>query len=323
MTGSYDYVIIDSPPHIGLLTANALFAAEEVIIPIEPSFFSLHGLAKIFETIDSVQRTRGKKIRIHALMTRFEKRMRLAREIQEEVKKYFHEQMFLTAIDENIRLKESAAVGKSIVDFDRDSAGFKNYMNLAIELIERGLILQAGEEEETKAPAPIPVPEEPIPFPISVPVIPIAPEIEKPAASNPEIGTELTAVSSGTQVRCTLEHQDIDFDPKGLKPRKVLSGILFSYLNSKAAAVLIAGDFNRWVAEPLLQIDADLGLWQKIVSLEPGTHRYKFLVDDVWQTDPFNEITEPNTYGGFDSILTVDGLPPGYENGKETKTGTG
>lgn len=322
VAGTYDYVVFDLPPHIGLLTANALFASDEVIIPIEPSFFSLHGLAKIFETIESVQRRRGRKIRIHALMTRFEKRMRLAREIQEEVKKYFRERMFLTVVDENIRLKESAAAGKSIVDFDRDSSGFKNYMNLAIELIERGLIWQTEtEKEETKPLEPVPIPEDLISFPVSVPVIPIGPEIEKPAASGVE--TELTTISSEARAHCTLEHQTTDFNSGELRPRKVLSGVLFSYLNPKASTVLIAGDFNRWIAEPLLQIDSERGLWQKIVSLEPGTHRYKFLVDDVWQTDPFNELKEPNTYGGFDSILTIDGLPPGYENGKETKTGTG
>jgi len=315
VTEPYDYVVIDSPPHIGLLTANAFFAAGEVIIPIEPSFFSLHGLAKIFETIDLVQKLRNKKIRLHALMTRFEKRMRLAREIQEEVKKYFHDQTFLTAIDENVRLKEAAAVGKSIVDFDRNSVGFRNYINLAIELIERGLIWQAEEELEVSAPS---APKK------TVPVIPIVPLAEPlPAAFHPQLETESAALSSPLELHCTLEHQVADIDPKELKPRKVLSGILFSFLNPKAAAVLVAGDFNRWVAEPLLLIDAEVGLWQKIVSMEPGTHHYKFLVDDVWQTDPFNQVTQPNPYGGFDSILTVDSSPPGYENGKEAKTGTG
>ncbi|MBI4372734.1 MAG: ParA family protein, partial [Candidatus Omnitrophica bacterium] len=145
---TYDYVMIDSPPNLGLLTFNALSAAGEVIIPIEPSFFSLHGLAKIFETLDSVQKNENRKIRIHALMTRFEKRIKLSREIQEEVRKHFKEQMFICTIDENIRLKEAAASGKSIVDFDRESVGFRNYMGLAIEVIERGLIWQMAHQAE-------------------------------------------------------------------------------------------------------------------------------------------------------------------------------
>lgn len=321
VTQPYDYVVIDSPPHIGLLTANALFAADEIIIPIEPSFFSLHGLAKIFETIESVQKLRKKKIRLHALMTRFEKRMRLAREIQEEVKKYFREQTFLTPIDENVRLKEAAAVGKSIVDFDRNSVGFRDYINLAIELIERGLIWQAEEELGVSAPS---APKEMVPSSAPVPVIPIVPPVEPlAAASHSPLEPESTTLSSPAELRCTLKHQAADMDPKELRPRKVLSGVLFSFLNPKATAVLVAGDFNRWVAEPLLLIDAEIGLWQKIVSMEAGTHHYKFLVDDVWQTDPFNQVTQPNPYGGFDSILTVDGSPAGCENGKEAKTGTG
>ncbi len=139
----YDYVIIDSPPHLGLLTFNAFSASQEIIIPIEPSFFSLHGLAKISETLQSVKQGENRNLRIHALITRFEKRVRLSREIHEEVKKYFKSQLFMTTIEENVRLKEAAAGGKSIVDFDRQSIGFRNYMSLAIEVIERGLIWDA------------------------------------------------------------------------------------------------------------------------------------------------------------------------------------
>ncbi|MEK7248899.1 MAG: glycogen-binding domain-containing protein, partial [Bacteroidota bacterium] len=94
-----------------------------------------------------------------------------------------------------------------------------------------------------------------------------------------------------TGARCSLEGQGVS-NPNELKPRKVLGGVLFSYLNQEASSVMIAGDFNRWVAEPLLLIDTALGLWQKIVPIDTGIYHYKFLVNDMWRTDPFNQATE-------------------------------
>ena len=136
----YDFILIDCPPNLGLLTFNALRASDEIIIPIEPSFFSLHGLAKIFETINWLKQTANKTLQLHALLTRYEKRTRLTQEIQEEVQRYFQDQVFTHPIRENVKLREAAAVGKSIVAFDRNSTGFQDYMNLAIEVIERGML---------------------------------------------------------------------------------------------------------------------------------------------------------------------------------------
>ena len=298
LSEDYDFVIIDSPPHLGLLTFNAFTAAHEIIVPIEPSFFSLHGLAKIFETIESVRKTQNKNLRIHALMTRFEKRVRLAREIQEEVRKYFKSQLFMNAIEENVRLKEAAASGKSIVDFDRNSNGFRNYMGLAIEVIERGLIWDATEQQvySKVIKQVIDAPEAP---PVETNSVPLSEEAPSDNISSAEI-----------------------WDPEELRPKKVLGGILFSFLNKESLSVLIAGDFNRWVAEPLLQVDENTGLWQKVIPINEGTYRYKFLVDDIWRTDPFNPRNEMNPYGGIDSVLKLNGVVVFHEHAKETKTGT-
>ena len=313
LTDDFDFVIIDSPPHLGLLTFNAFTASHEIIVPIEPSFFSLHGLAKIFETIESVRKTQNKNLRIHALMTRFEKRVRLAREIQEEVRKHFKSQLFMNAIEENVRLKEAAASGKSIVDFDRNSTGFRNYMGLAIEVIERGLIWDATEQQiYSKAMTHVATASEALP-----------PE------TNATVPAEETPVAEETKATApTIEapsenksHEEI-WDPEELRPKKVLGGILFSFLNKESLTVLIAGDFNRWVAEPLLQVDENSGLWQKVIPINEGTHRYKFLVDDIWRTDPFNPRNEMNPYGGIDSVLKLNGTVVFHEHAKETKTGT-
>jgi len=111
-------------------------------------------------------------------------------------------------------------------------------------------------------------------------------------------------------------------DQNSLRPRKVLGGVLFSCFSAHASSIYIAGDFNHWVAEMLHPATQMPGLWQKIVPVEVGVHHYKFLVNDEWRTDPFNDAVAPNSHGGLDSIIVVDELPPAYENGKEAKTGT-
>ena len=319
---AYDFTIIDLPPNLGLFTYNALCASDEVIIPIEPSFFALHGLAKIFETIDSFGTSRSRKLRLHALLTRCEKRTKLGREIKEEVHKYFKEQVFVNTIDENIRLREAAASGKSIVDFDRESSGFRNYMGLAIEVIERGLLWQEIDSLPREA--------KDITLIQNSTVHGVSPEGHADFLIHDGNGTLSFEHDKATSIRpddkkhssghcppppaTVLKLKNKLLDPEiceaaSFYPRKVFGGILFSHVDSKAISVLIAGDFNHWVAEPLTLVDKESGCWQKIIPLEPGVHRYKYLADDEWRVDPSNQAMESNTYGGFDSVIVVDESP--------------
>jgi len=134
---SFDFVLIDCPPNLGLLTSNALEAAQEVVIPIEPSFFSLHGLAKISETLQRVGSRRGRMHRTNALLTLFEDENKFSREVHEEVRKHFQDRLFQTVIHENVTLREAAGAGLSIADFDPASIGYRDYMSLATEILER------------------------------------------------------------------------------------------------------------------------------------------------------------------------------------------
>lgn len=133
----FDYVLIDCPPNLGILTFNALHAADDVIIPIEPSFFSLHGLAKISETIHYLNQVRSVPIQVHALITLFDSESEFPREIYEEVQKHFREKLFKAVIHDDVKLKEAAGCGKSIEQYDRYSQAFKDYYNLAVEYLER------------------------------------------------------------------------------------------------------------------------------------------------------------------------------------------
>lgn len=133
----YDFVLLDCPPNLGVLTWNALSAADEVLIPVEPSFFSLHGLGKISETIQIVNRERTSPLTVHALLTLFNSEVNFSHEVYEEVKAHFQSRLFRTIVHEHITLKEAAAAGQSIVQFAPQSAAFQDYLNLAVEYLER------------------------------------------------------------------------------------------------------------------------------------------------------------------------------------------
>ncbi|MFA6600459.1 MAG: AAA family ATPase [Candidatus Omnitrophota bacterium] len=133
----WDYVVLDCPPNLGVLTYNALAAAQDVIIPVEPSFFSLHGLAKISETIQRTRETREVPLEVHALLTLFRSENSFFQEIYGEVKKHFRDRLFKTSIHEDILLREASSAGQSIVDYQPKSQAFRDYLNLATEYLER------------------------------------------------------------------------------------------------------------------------------------------------------------------------------------------
>jgi chromosome partitioning protein len=134
---SFDFVIMDCPPNLGILTLNALDAADEIIIPLEPSFFSLHGLAKISETLHQLNQMRKTPIEVHALLTLFDSRTCFGKEIYDEVKTYFKDRLFKTIIHESVILKEAASAGKNIAEYAPDSTAFQDYFNLALEYLEK------------------------------------------------------------------------------------------------------------------------------------------------------------------------------------------
>jgi len=132
---SYDYILMDCPPSLGLLTINALRASDESIVPVETSFFSLHGLGKLTETIDMIQSTCNHIVDLKILLTMKDFRTRFAREIQKDIEKFFPNRIFSTVIRNNVRLREAASFGQSIAQYDHRSNGFEDYSALALEVL--------------------------------------------------------------------------------------------------------------------------------------------------------------------------------------------
>jgi chromosome partitioning protein len=134
----YDFIIIDCAPSLGLLTLNALTAADSVLIPIQCEYFALEGLGKLLNTIKSVQKIHNAELDIEGLLlTMYDSRLRLSNQVVDEVKKHFSEMVFKTIIQRNVRLSEAPSYGESIITYDADSKGANNYLSLAEELINK------------------------------------------------------------------------------------------------------------------------------------------------------------------------------------------
>ena len=134
----YDYIIIDCPPSLGLLTTNALTAADSVLIPVQCEYYALEGVTQLFLTIRLVQKTYNPKLRIEGiLLTMFDVRTRLSVEVSQEVRKNFMKQVYQIAIPRNVKLSEAPSRSLSIFEYDDSSAGAKAYKQLTEELIEQ------------------------------------------------------------------------------------------------------------------------------------------------------------------------------------------
>ena len=135
---SYEYIILDCAPSLGLITLNALTAANSVIIPIQCEYFALEGLGKLLNTIKSVQKVHNENLEIEGLLlTMYDSRLRLSNQVVDEVKSHFQTMVFNTIIPRNVKLGEAPSHGKNIVDYDATSKGAKNYLKLAQELINK------------------------------------------------------------------------------------------------------------------------------------------------------------------------------------------
>lgn len=134
----YAYIVIDCPPSLGILTLNALVASQIVIIPVTPSFLSIHGLLKVTETIDALIDSLALEIRIFLLITFFEKQLREAQLQRSRLERLFGKDLLKTVVRKNTRLNEATRTGRSIYEYDRYAPGCRDYFNLAKEIMEVG-----------------------------------------------------------------------------------------------------------------------------------------------------------------------------------------
>ncbi len=135
---NYDYIFIDCPPSLGILTINALTASNNLIIPIQGEYYALEGLSQLVDTVSKVKKKLNKNINIlGVVLTMFDKRTQLTRQVRDEVENYFGDKVFKTNIPRNVRLAEAPSHGLAISDYDANSKGGKAYESLANEVLKR------------------------------------------------------------------------------------------------------------------------------------------------------------------------------------------
>ncbi len=343
ISNDYDYVIIDCPPAVGLLTFNAIRASTDVIVPVETGYFALHGLSKQLETLSILCKQCSQQINVMVLANMYDIRTKMAREIMGELRKHFSERMFKTIINFNTKLKEAASLGQPIAEYDPASKGNKNFQALAEELLGTDTQMHRAElvstlqskldaisasAEELLASVEQPAPTKEIeqqasPEEIEQPAPPQ--EIEQPApveeVKQQMLDEEIELQTLVQEIEQQAPPQEVEqpapveevkqqnFDTKiadfyGV--RQIEDAVMFVTLYPRADNVQIAGDFNGWQPkETTLEKVSKNGAWQIKLPLAAGKYRYRLVVDGQWQQDPYNENTELNPYGDLNSVLEV------------------
>ncbi len=294
----YDYIIIDCPPAVGLLTFNALIAADNVIVPVETGYFSLHGLSKQLDTLSILTQRCKQQVSVTVLASMYDIRTKMAREILAELKKHFGDKMFKTIVNFNTKLKEATSFGQPISEYDPTSKGQTDFAKLAEEVISsqkfqqrKQLAISLSKQlSEISSTA-----NELIKDAKTTEKIKIEGTTEEPQESKKE---EILTNQFSEETKAKLS------DYYGVS--QIEDAVIFVTLYPRAKSVEIAGDFNNWKPSELpMQKVGSSGIWQTKMKLPAGEYHYRLVVDGKWQQDPYNENSEMNPYGESNSILVV------------------
>lgn len=276
----YDYVIIDCPPNLGFLTINALRASSEVIIPVEASRFSMHGVERLVDIIELVRERLNHKIKYHVLVTMFDSRLKHSFDMLARIKESFSGNLINTIVHVNVKLKESAAKGEPVLTFDKYCRGSKDYFSLAKELIaiEEGRPVTAEEKKTVVA------------------------KKEAPAAVNKEDTTAKARDEKPAMVLKPMSNQMRETVKEKIKDFALVS---FSLKAPDAQSVYLAGDFNNWYIDEAWRLQRVNGHWETNVKLKPGMYQYRFIVDGQWREDPENPKKVENSFGDSNSLIEI------------------
>ena len=299
----YDICIIDCPPSIGLLTFNALRAANEVLVPVETGYFAMQSSTKQQATIEMLARRVSHRVRYRVLATMYDVRTKLAREILAELRRHFGDKLLPVVVHFNSKLKEAASFGQPITEFDPASRGMADFQKLAAWLL-------ANPPDPVQASADAPT--------VSNPAMTRAAELVERARALSDRTAALSAKLANDPDIAAEGQLQIKGEPppnanladklaRLYGVRKTSQGLLFVHpANGEAQQVSVAGDFNNWssTATPMNR-DEKLGVFQVCVSLPPGRYRYRLIIDGKWVNDPYNTYVESNPYGELNNVIEV------------------
>ncbi len=306
----YDYVVVDCPPAVGLLTFSAIRAATDVVVPVEMGYFSLHGLSKQLETLSVLCKQFNQQMNVMVLASMYDIRTKMGREILGEIRKHFSGKMFKTVINFNTKLKEAASLGQPVSEYDPACKGHKDFQALAEELVGTDTKMHRAKlvsSLQTKLDA--------ISVSANELLASVKPVLSVKSVKSQVGGTdkhtvpikqEIIEIASQTKKSVdnekTVDEKIADF----YGVRQVGDVLMFMTLYPRAKIVQVAGDFNNWQPDKgqLKQVGEN-GIWQIKLPVASGRYRYRLVVDGQWQQDPYNEKTELNQYGELNSIIEV------------------
>ena len=327
----YEWCIIDCPPSVGLITFNALRACDEVIVPVETGYFSLHGLAKMMDTLELLRDKCGKDVAIRVLPTLYDTRTKLAREVLSELRAKFRDYLMESTVNFNTKLKEAASFGQPITEYDPGSRGYKDFVNLARELMgHRPVDVEPVTNEKLSRPAELVQRAKQLSQLTSfqfgrhgtgvatagVGVGATASAGATAVATAPVQAERAVTVMTGSpQVTPAGRAQEASMlEPKTTQQKieefygvKQLGGeVVFAAKFDKASEVLVAGDFNNWNPITPMKANARPGEWMMKLPLRKGRYRYRLVVDGQWMTDPHNQYVETNQFGELNNVIEVE-----------------
>jgi chromosome partitioning protein len=342
---NYQWCVIDCPPSVGLITFNALRACDEVIVPVETGYFSLHGLTKMMETLEELKERYNKHVSIRVLPTLYDTRTKLAREVLSELRAKFRDYLMESTVNFNTKLKEAASFGQPITEYDPGSRGYKDFVNLARELMGhrpvdvepvtnerlsrpaelvqrakqlaqltntqfgRGTITFTGGVAAMTSTAPAPTPTA-MQMPVtSAPATRIG-AMMLPPPFFPSNGASNAAVAELEPIQLL---RPLTEPPKTTQQKidevygvkQIGNEVIFAARFDRANQVQVAGDFNGWSPMASPLQHVPNGPWTIRLPLRPGRYRYRLVVDGQWMTDPHNTAVETNQFGELNNIVEV------------------
>ncbi|MGB8226028.1 MAG: AAA family ATPase [Sedimentisphaerales bacterium] len=299
----FDYVVVDCPPAVGILTFNAIRASTDVVVPVETGYFSLHGLSRQLDTLSVLCKQCSQHINVMVLASMYDIRTKMGREILADLRKHFSGRMFQTVVNFNTKLKEAASLGQPICEYDPASRGHKDFQGLAQELIATDTMVEPKQVVSALQKTE------------SITQIVEKEQDRKEIVKN--FDDKLDAISSSAQeLMASLNEpqpktrakivRDVDGRLNDFYGTRQFGGaVKFVSLYPRARSVQIAGDFNNWQPQQTTMKPAQDGKWELALTLAPGKYRYRMVVDGQWQQDPYNEQVEMNPFGEFNSVLEV------------------
>jgi chromosome partitioning protein len=330
---SYDYVVIDCPPAVGLLTFNALRAATDIIVPVETGYFALHGLSKQLETLNVLCKRTNQDVNVKILATMYDIRTKMAREILADLRNHFGDKMFDTIVTFNTKIKEASSFGQPISEYDPASKGQKDFRSLATEVLssqtqqQRHDFVNSLTEQLDSISATA---DELLQTTKNEPVIILEAQEQSDkleidineqnfSSAEDRAWEELEAEVINYEMHSDEELEKVgqletESPQESLEEKlsdyygvdQVNDAVVFVTLYPRAQTVQIAGDFNNWQPEHTqMQKVGQSGVWQTRLTLPSGRYRYRFVVDGQWQQDPYNEQTEMNPYGEYNSVFEI------------------